>query len=71
MTTIPKLETLKQAGQITEYKLHNVSEAGIVGERSPFRNTQLLLLRFPNGDTIEIQTLCSGTAEDSILIFFN
>ena len=63
-----KLEELKQKGIITSFELLNLDDEGNVGESS-HRNTEQLILTFPIGDTLTIDTFCSGSSEDTTLSF--
>jgi hypothetical protein len=62
------LHKLINSGVLLCYKLENVSEEGEVGVHSKFRNTERLTLYFPSGDSLIIDTFCSGCFEDTCLI---
>lgn len=62
------LNELVTDGTITSYDLNNVSENGDIGKESKFRNTERLKLYFPNGNTLTIDTFCSGSAENTVFI---
>lgn len=63
-----KLDSLVLDGAIQSYSLVNVSEDGVEGQSSKFRNTERLKLVFHNGKELVIDTFCSGSSEDSVLI---
>jgi hypothetical protein len=47
--------------------IYSLDENGNVGE-SKFRNSERLVLLFNNGKKLVIDTICSGSAEDTSLI---
>lgn len=59
------LDKLVEAGTIESYYLDVVNEEGQVGFKGKCRNTQKLHLVFPDGNTLTIDTYCSGCMEDS------
>ena len=65
------LEELKQQGLIKDYSYNNVDETGSVGRSSTMRNTEQLVLVFPNDAMLWIDTACSGCLEDTTLTFSN
>lgn len=64
-----RLEDLVINGTLKSYVLSNVSEDGVIGKESKFRNIQRLVLTFPNLETLTVETFCSGCAEDTCLVF--
>ena len=68
MNNETKLNELVTNGAIKSYVLINVDEDGNVGKTSNFRNTERLTLLFGNGESLTINTFCSGSAEDTVLI---
>ena len=60
------LETLVKNGTIKAYEIHNVDEDGIVGRTGKFRNSQLLIIMFNNGETLRLGTFCSGCNENTV-----
>lgn len=65
------LDNLVRTGAITRYSYNHVDCEGNTGLRSDHRNTEQLILHFPNGETLVIDTFCSGVREDTSLIFSN
>lgn len=64
-----KLDSLLLDGMIVAYKFVNCDEEGKVVDRPKgFRNTQKLMLTFPNGAQLVIDSFCSGSSEDSVLL---
>jgi hypothetical protein len=63
------LESLVASGTIASYDYDEVNEDGVVGEESDFRNTERLVLQFNDGKRLIIDTLCSGCAENTTLVF--
>ena len=63
------LEELFLNGLISSYQYEEVDEDGNVGKTSDFRNTERLTLAFPNGHKLIIDTICSGSSEDTSLSF--
>jgi hypothetical protein len=64
-----KLDSLLFSGMIAAYKFVNCNEEGNVVDRPKgFRNTQKLILTFPNSDQLVIDSFCSGSSEDSVLL---
>jgi len=60
------LDQLVNDGDISSYLYQNIDENGIVGS-SKCRNTEQLVLTFPSGKTLKIDTFCSGCLENTIL----
>lgn len=62
-----KLEQLKLLGLIVDYKITDLDDEGNPGESPHGRNTQRLELLFPNGDSLVVDTFCSGCNENTSL----
>lgn len=62
------LEELVESGTIKRYLYQNLDEIGNIG-RSTYRNTEQLVIEFLNGKRLIIDTLCSGSSEDTSLLF--
>lgn len=62
------LDRLVANFSIASYTLEKCDETGRPGE-SRFRNTEKLTLVFTNGTTLTIDTFCSGSHEDTSLLF--
>jgi hypothetical protein len=62
------LRELVNYGILKDFDLVDVSDDGVVGEKSKFRNSQRLTLVFKEGARLVIQTFCSGSAEDTMFI---
>lgn len=70
--TNPILDALVKKGVIKKYMYNNVDEDGFVGgplSKSPMRNSEQLVIVFNTGDMLGIDTICSGSAENTELIF--
>lgn len=65
------LDDLVLSKSIFSYNYENVSEEGIVGETSDFRNSERLVITFHNKEKLIIDTMCSGCKEDTSLTFSN
>lgn len=66
---VSKLDILVLNGMITAYKLIDLNEDGEeVKNPKGFRNTQQLELTFPNGSKLLIDSFCSGSSEDTVLL---
>lgn len=63
-----RLEQAKLDGHIKDWKLIDIDEDGNEGSKGPFRNTEKLVLTFPNNKTLVIGTFCSGSGENSCFI---
>lgn len=59
------LDKLVEKGTIKSYRYINVSADGIECKKSKFRNTERLVLEFLNGEEITIDSLCSGSDENT------
>lgn len=59
-----KLCKLVESGAITSFLIQDLNEDGFVGH-SQSRNTQRLIVTFPNGERLILGTYCSGCLEDS------
>ena len=62
------LDDLVQSGEISSYLYENVDENGkttknLIG----YRNTERLIITFPSGKVICLNTFCSGCAENTSL----
>jgi hypothetical protein len=68
MHKLRTLDRMVAAGKLKSYSIHNVSEDGDRDKYSSFRNTELLVLEFPDGEKCEIGTFCSGSAENTCFI---
>lgn len=64
-----KLDELVTSGDLVSYKLENFNEEGqlIDHQGEGMRETQRLILEFPSGNTLVIDTFCSGSAENTYL----
>jgi hypothetical protein len=65
--TNKKLESLIKNGTILSYEINNISYYGKLNEYSESRNTEQLIIHFPNGESLTIDTFCSGAAEDTLI----
>lgn len=66
---VSKLENLVKQELLKSFRLFNMNEDGVAVEKvSGMRNTEKLILVFPNDETLTIDTLCSGCAENTSLI---
>jgi hypothetical protein len=77
------LDDLVKENQITGYEYETIDEESrrCYGHRtkpwprqigaSDFRNTERLILKFPNGKKLKIDTFCSGCNENTSMIFSN
>jgi len=69
----PKLEALVKSGTISSYQLRTRDMDGAVvdnpGDGS--RETGEVELTFPSGEVLVIGTFCSGSAENTVLLFDN
>jgi hypothetical protein len=65
------LDSLVEREVIKNYTLLNVDADGVVTDsiRDSWRNTERLLLTFPDGTTLKIDTFCSGSSENTDLLF--
>ena len=64
-----KLEDLVNCGIISSYEYLSVDEEGNVqNEVKGFCNTERLILNFPNGKSLKIDAVCSGSSQN--IIFF-
>lgn len=63
------LQKLVDNKTIASYSFCNVDCYGNIGEESDFRNTEMLILIFPNGERLVISTFCSGSSENTSLHF--
>ena len=64
------LQELVRNGSIIKFDLQTINEDGIpVTDKKGNRNTERLTLYFPNGSILEIDTFCSGSAENTCLWF--
>lgn len=63
------LDQLVASGVLSSYEYENVSEDGIVGDESKCRNTEQIVLNFPNNQTLTVGTFCSGCLENTSLDF--
>lgn len=63
------LDKLVAEGTLQSYRFVDVDENGEENKASPHRNTQKLTLNFPNGQILTIDTFCSGSLENTALIF--
>lgn len=61
------LDYFKKLGYIKDYSLSNIDENGEKGKESECRNTQELILVFPNNEKLIIETFCSGVLENTTL----
>lgn len=59
-----KLSQLVQNGTIISFLFQELDDEGNVGH-SKFRNSERLVLTFPNGEKLALETFCSGCAEDT------
>lgn len=62
------LEKLVSNGDIKSYKYINLDDNGNVGS-SQMCNTQELILEFQSGKILRIKTFCSGSLENTIMLF--
>lgn len=62
-----KLERLVCLGIIDKYEYDNCDESGNIGKESEYRNTERLVLYFPNDEKLIIDTFCSGCLENTYL----
>jgi hypothetical protein len=60
-----KLDQLKASGTILNWQLVNVDDTGSPNRTSKFRNSERLIITFPNGETLTLGTFCSGSLENS------
>ena len=64
-----KLEKLVEQGTLKSFRLVNLNEDRTeVAKVSGMRNTERLVLVFPNDSILTIDTFCSGCAENTTLI---
>lgn len=63
-----KLDHLVSNGVIKGYNYDNFDEDGNLG-KGKYRNTQRLVLEFANGDKLKVDTYCSGSLENTELMF--
>lgn len=61
-----KLEELKNSGAISSWKIENIDSEGNVGIESDDRNSERLTITFPDGQVLEVNTLCSGYSENVV-----
>lgn len=68
-----KLDNLVKNGTIKSYSVKTIDEHGnhieVWNEPGRFRNTQHLFIEFNNGETLCVDTFCSGSMENTHLIF--
>lgn len=62
-----RLNDLKASGTISSWRIANLNSDGEEG-KSNYRNTQKLILEFPDGNSLELGTFCSGCLEDTVLV---
>ena len=60
-----KLSELVASGAITSFLLQELDETGEVGYSPKGRNTERLILDFPNGERLVLGTFCSGVMENT------
>lgn len=64
-----KLDELVNSGQLTGYEFHTVNAEGEVDKKSnDGRNVERLILRFPNGDNLVLETFCSGSSQNTFFV---
>jgi hypothetical protein len=63
-----KLEELVSKGVLVSWKIVNVDEDGNVGRKSKYRNSERMVLVFPSGETLSVDTFCSGIREDTCFV---
>lgn len=61
------LDYLVKKGDIVFYTYENLDEEGNPGE-SGFRNTERLILLFPSGNKLILDTCCSGMNENTVFM---
>lgn len=61
------LNNLVASGEIKSYKYVCVDDLGNEGLKGKFRNTERLILTFPSGKTLCLDTFCSGSSENTVL----
>jgi hypothetical protein len=62
------LDVLVETKQIISYEFYEVDADGNIGGRSESRNTERLILHFPNGAKVEIDSFCAGYSQNSVLM---
>ncbi len=60
-----QLGLLEYYGTIRSWRIMPISEDGREYETSPFRNSERLIIEFPDGKKLTINTTCSGCLENS------
>lgn len=63
-----KIQQLVDNGTLASYTYTKVDENGIPEQESKSRNTEALVLKFPNGEVLKLSTFCSGFSENTILV---
>lgn len=60
-----RLNELIENKTIQSYKIENMDEYGNVGKESDTRNSEVLFIKFNNGETLNVYTFCSGSSENT------
>lgn len=63
------LDKLVKNGSIKSYNFKNISCDGEPNTTSEFRNTERLEITFLNGESLTIDTGCSGCLENASMFF--
>jgi hypothetical protein len=63
-----KMNRLVSKGIILDWILENVDENNEVNKTSRFRNTERLTIYFHDDEKLVIDTICSGSAENTIIL---
>jgi hypothetical protein len=60
-----KLNELIENKTIQSYKIENMDGNGNVGKEGDMRNSEVLFIKFNNGETLNVYTFCSGSSQNT------
>lgn len=64
------LDELVASGTLHSYYYCNIDENHNEGAVSEYRNADRLILRFPNGKSLKIDTICTGINENTKIVIY-
>ena len=64
------LDDLVASGTLHSYYYCNIDENCNEDKVSQYRNAERLILRFPNGKNLKIDTICTGINENTKIVIY-
>jgi len=60
-----RLQELVDSGKLESFSIQNVDENGNIGKTSKHRNAERMTLIFSDGESLVVDTFCSGCSENT------